>query len=203
MVATHKALVGRRRHEEVRRAILTAAAAELADVGAERASLRSIARRVGVSHQALTYHFADRRAVLTAVAVDGFIRLTADITDALAQVPADVPVGEHAIAVGATYVAFAREHPALFTLMLGSTQVDDADPELVDKRLQVWNLLLQTAAQESDYGWGGGVEPPYMALLAWTVVHGLATLDRAIPQAADVANLLRILNGAIIRPDKD
>ncbi|WP_185757103.1 TetR/AcrR family transcriptional regulator [Nocardia bhagyanarayanae] len=182
---------------------MTAAAAELADVGAERASLRSIARRVGISHQALTYHFADRRAVLTAVAVDGFTRLTADIADALAQVPTDVPLGEHAIAVGATYVAFAREHPALFTLMLGSTQVDDANAELVDKRLQIWNLLLQTAAQESDRGWGGGVEPQYMALLAWTVVHGLATLDRSAPRAADVADLLRVLNGAIIRPDTD
>ncbi|MEU2031101.1 TetR/AcrR family transcriptional regulator [Nocardia amamiensis] len=193
----------RRRPEEVRREILDATAAELAEVGVDQASLRSIARRAGLSHQLVAHHFGDRRAVLTAAAVDGFDDLIARTADAVTQVPADVPLGEHAIAVGTTYVQFARERPALFALMLGSTQVDDLDPDLIDRRLRIWNLLLNTVTKESNNGWGGPVEPEYMALLAWTVVHGLATLGRANPHDTGVEDLLRTLNRAIIHPGNE
>lgn len=190
----------RRAASEVRSAILAATAAEITEVGAEKASLRSIARRVGISHQALSYHFADRQAVLTALAVDGFDQMAALMAEALANVPPNVPLGEHTIAAGATYVRFAREHPSLFILMLGSSQVDDADPDLISKRQEMWHLLLDTVTRESGEGWGGQVEPEYMALLAWTIVHGIATLGTFTHFDLGVEGLLRTFNRALIKP---
>jgi len=57
---------------DLRQAMIDAAAAALADAGAEHVSLRDVARRVGVSHAAPAHHFGDKAGMLTAVAVQGF-----------------------------------------------------------------------------------------------------------------------------------
>ncbi|ALG11300.1 TetR/AcrR family transcriptional regulator [Kibdelosporangium phytohabitans] len=191
--------MSRHRSAGVRQEILTAAAAELADVGAERASLRSIARRVGITHQAVAHHFADRRAVLTAVAVDGVNRLLSLATDAVARVPANVPLGARTAAIGAAYVRFARENRALFSLTLvGSTQVEDSNPDLVTAQARMWQFLLETVTEESDRGWGGPLDAQSLAIMAWTFTHGMATLDERLFGDFEVDDLMRTLDRAII-----
>ena len=61
---------------DVATALLREARHELAEHGAGGVSLRAVARRAGVSHAAPKHHFGDRAGLLTAVAVDGFERLT-------------------------------------------------------------------------------------------------------------------------------
>ena len=55
-------------HGDLRAALLTAAEAELAERGVEAFSLRSVAKRAGVSHAAPYRHFKDREALLSALA---------------------------------------------------------------------------------------------------------------------------------------
>ncbi|MCQ4121359.1 TetR/AcrR family transcriptional regulator [Rhodococcus tibetensis] len=192
-----------RRRSRVRADILAAAAAEISEAGVEKASLRAIARRVGISHQALSYHFTDRRAVLTALAVDGFRQLVALSADAVEQVESDAPLGHRAAAIGIAYVRFAERNRPLFTLMLGSAQIDPTDEELVAARLAMWILLLATATTENDNGWGGSADPETMAILAWMIVHGMATIGDLIPTDVDPGDLVLILNRAIaIREDR-
>jgi AcrR family transcriptional regulator len=52
---------------DLRQALLDAAVATLDEVGADRLSLREVARRAGVSHAAPAHHFTDKAGLLTAV----------------------------------------------------------------------------------------------------------------------------------------
>ena len=97
--------------EAYRHGNLPAAAAEAAMAlvvadGHERLSLRAVAQRVGVAHRSLYNHFADREALLDAVAEQGYHRL------AEALEPATTREG-----FVAAYVRFALDNPALYRLM--------------------------------------------------------------------------------------
>jgi AcrR family transcriptional regulator len=57
--------------------LLTAAEAALAQRGMEGYSLRSVAKRAGVSHAAPAHHVGDVQGLLTALATEGFRRFIA------------------------------------------------------------------------------------------------------------------------------
>src|SRR2546428_5567598 len=59
-------------HGNLRTALLRAAGERLEKQGITALSLREAARRVGVSHNAPYRHFADREALLAALAAQGF-----------------------------------------------------------------------------------------------------------------------------------
>ena len=62
-------------HGDLRAALLAEAAAMIAEGGAASVTMRAIGRRLGVSRAAAYRHFADKTALLVAVATDGFNRL--------------------------------------------------------------------------------------------------------------------------------
>lgn len=117
---------------------------------------RAIARRVGITHQSVAHHFADRRALFTAVAVQRFDTLHAEHTRALEQLPGNAPLGEAVATLGQVCVRFARDHSAAVGLMMGSRLVDNKAPELVAART-AWELHMRTVSDAADDGWGGGV----------------------------------------------
>jgi len=69
-------------HGDLRAVILTEAARLVAERGADRVSLRELARGAGVSHAAPAHHFTDRRGLFTALATQGFQLLAAALVDA-------------------------------------------------------------------------------------------------------------------------
>jgi AcrR family transcriptional regulator len=108
--------------EDGLRRTLVAAALEILEVEGAEPSLRAVARAAGVSAMAPYRHFADKAALLAAVASRGFETLR----DALAEAD-DQPDADQALyAQGVAFVAFARRHPALFRLMYGP-QYGNAD----------------------------------------------------------------------------
>jgi AcrR family transcriptional regulator len=58
-------------HGNLRRALLDEALATIRTEGVDGLTLREIGARLGVSRTALYRHFADKRALLTAVAIEG------------------------------------------------------------------------------------------------------------------------------------
>jgi len=60
---------------DLRRRILDASAALLESDGLAALSLREVARRAGVSHQAPYHHFKDRESILAELVTEGFERL--------------------------------------------------------------------------------------------------------------------------------
>ena len=63
-------------HGDLRRAIVKAALEILRETQSLEFSLRELARRAGVSHNAPYKHFADKRELLAAVSAAGFETLT-------------------------------------------------------------------------------------------------------------------------------
>ena len=92
-------------HGDLRPALLRAAAKILEKEGSDAVSLRDLARRAGVSHTAPYRHFPDRRALLAALAEEGFAQLAAELEGR--------PWREQAVA----YVRFAIANPERFRLM--------------------------------------------------------------------------------------
>ncbi len=76
-------------HGDLRRALVAAARALLEESGPEALSLRDVARRVGVSHNAPYRHFPTKQALLAAVAAEEFAALSAR----MAAVPAAPGLG--------------------------------------------------------------------------------------------------------------
>lgn len=104
-------------HGDLRAALVRAAAAEIERGGYENLSLRELAESLGVSRAAPYRHFTDRRALLAAVAADGFERLTAAYREATSS--GKTPRARLA-AAGRGYLKFAAERPQTFRLMFVS-----------------------------------------------------------------------------------
>lgn len=192
-------------HADVRGALRAATLREIDDVGLDRASLRSIGRRVGMSHQAIAYYFADRTALFTAVAITGWTTLADEVEAAVdRQRPEaqDAVPGASVVAVGRSYLRFAREHRSLFGLMFASEVLDPDDPDLVTAQTRVWLLHLRTVEGEVRRGWGGGVRADSLALATFSLGHGLVSIERDLPlvvrAGANVDDVLEVVNRAII-----
>jgi AcrR family transcriptional regulator len=94
------------RHGNLKSAALKAATRLVAAAGHEQLSLREVAEAVGVAHRSLYNHFADREALLDAVATEAYTRLAAILVKA--ETPQDYT---------AKYVRFALANRALYALM--------------------------------------------------------------------------------------
>ncbi|MFJ6026613.1 TetR/AcrR family transcriptional regulator [Pseudarthrobacter sp. NPDC092424] len=155
-------------HGDLRSALL-AAAIESLEAG-EPFSLRAAARKAGVSPTAPYRHFADRKALDSAVAIEGFKDLRADLTAALAGQAEPRAPEEVFTALGVAYVAFALRRPAVFRLMFGN-ECDDADSE----RVQAAGDLHQVLTRAIE-GLFPDANVPGLSTALWSMAHGLAFL---------------------------
>jgi len=163
-------------HGDLRRALLAAAEAELAEKGVEGFTLRGCAKRAGVSHAAPAHHFKDAAALLTALAAEGFTRF---ITAMEKRRDAETTPRRRLIGCGLGYLDFARANPALFGLMFSSKRPDHDDPELGKVARRSFSVLTEAVCAVS--GADPLVDRSAMldAMTTWSVVHGLAHLSLA------------------------
>jgi AcrR family transcriptional regulator len=193
-------------HGALRAALLAAAEAELSEAGIERFSLRSVAKRAGVSHAAPAHHFGDTRGLLTALAAEGFERFLATQRAREAEAPPRQP--DRLVAAGLGYIEFALAHPALYRLMFASERPDFAASPLVEAARAAYGHLIENVAEIR--GADPTDDPAGMTdvTAAWAIVHGLADLlqagrlsflcSLAAPEreAAMAAIIRRVLPGA-------
>ena len=104
-------------HGDLRRAIVDAALEILRETQSLEFSLRELARRAGVSHNAPYKHFADKRELLTAVSAAGFELLAKRMTSEIASLRRP---REQLFAMLRAYIDHGVENPALYSLMFGS-----------------------------------------------------------------------------------
>src|SRR5271167_1995017 len=95
-------------HGNLRKSLLDAAVALIGEVGPRAFTLREVARRAGVSHNAPYRHFSGKDEILLAVAGEGFDRLAAVMLKAIS--PARSP-HERLVLCGCGYVDFALRWP--------------------------------------------------------------------------------------------
>lgn len=141
------------------RAALIDAAETLLDAGGD-VSLREAARLAGVSPTAAYRHFADKDALLAALAVRGFQEFARALGEAAARDP-----GHELAARGRAYIRFALARPGRFRLMFGPLLARSADhPELRETSRRTF-AAIENATGDTDE-----------ALRRWGMVHGLAHL---------------------------
>ena len=138
-------------HGDLRGAVLEEAGKILEAEGLGALSLREVARRAGVSHNAPYRHFPDRDRLLAALVAEGFQMFA----DELAKRPRRE--------MGEAYVEFALAHPQRFRLMFGGTV------KLENRDRRAYEALLQSFSDLGD-------DAQYAAAAAWSLVHGLAQL---------------------------
>ena len=162
-------------HGDLRRALLEAAEIELAEKGPEGFTLRGCAKRAGVSHAAPAHHFGDVAGLLSALAAEGFERF---LKTTSARMNAADPGDARArlVAMGLSYIEFARANPALFSLMFSSRKADFQEDRLQRAATASFEQLV------AGVGAVAGVDPlttregRRQLAATWAIVHGLAHL---------------------------
>jgi AcrR family transcriptional regulator len=173
-------------HGDLRAVILAEAARLVAERGADRISLRELARGAGVSHAAPTHHFTDRRGLFTALATQGFQLLAAALVEARPW------FADAALA----YVRFAIEHPGHYQVMFNKSLLDSSDAELAAAEAAAAAELSRGVATLRDPN--ARADPAGAQLAAWSLVHGFSTLwlndavNTAVKQADPADTVMRI-----------
>lgn len=168
-------------HGDLRNALVDAAVSLVVAKGAEGFSLREAARAVGVSPAAAYRHFADKDALLAAVAFAGFRRLARSMRAAAARKSrsGDVRVRAAAAfaAVGEAYVEFAVEQPSLFRVMFGPwCQLAQGLPEEMNEEDDPYLGLVQILDGLVAVGVIPAERRAGAELPSWSMVHGFASL---------------------------
>lgn len=153
-------------HGDLRAALVRAALELLEEGGTGGISLRAVARHAGVAASAPYRHYADRDALLSAVAAVGYRELAAYLA---AAHPAPATPDDLA-AVAVAYVQFALERPALFRVMFGEP-CDRDSTERVAATEAISAYVAAIVRQAFP-----GADPAALATAVWALVHGLAFL---------------------------
>jgi AcrR family transcriptional regulator len=161
-------------HGDLRKALLEAAEQELTDKGFEAFTLRGVAKRAGVSHAAPAHHFKDTNALLTALAAVAAERFYHAMKDRQAAAKKDAR--SQFIASGMGYIDFAVGNQALFRLMFGSDRPDSSDPEVAKHARAGFMVLVEDVARLRGFNPMERDEGRLDVAVAWSLVHGIATL---------------------------
>jgi AcrR family transcriptional regulator len=149
--------------------------------GIEAVTLRACAKRVGVSPSAAFRHYVDKRALLTAFAARALNQL-ADAMETAKQRAHDAG-GDAFHAVGMAYVAFALEKPAFFRAMWREETIYSQDADYLGAAQRLAGYLKEGFVRTLDDQDPDTFSP--QELLAWSSVHGLASLFIDGPVARD------------------
>jgi len=140
--------------------------------GLEAVTLRASAKIVGVSPSSAFRHYADKRSLLTAFATKALHQLANSMASAkdYATQTGDDPF----LAVGLAYVEFGIDKPAFFRAMWNEETIYTNDEKYIFATQQL-SLHLQGGFGETLED----IDPESISsheLLAWSSVHGLASL---------------------------
>jgi len=160
-------------HGNLREALLEAAIRLIAEVGPAGFTLREVARRAGVSHNAPYRHFRDRDDLMAAVASQGFRELTQAMVHAAERQSSAFDRLKQA---GLAYVTFALRRPEHFTVMFDAPMSTAKHPDSAQATEQAFGTLVNLVKSYRDEGRLPSGDPRDLALLAWSMVHGIAKL---------------------------
>jgi AcrR family transcriptional regulator len=164
--------------DRLRDEILDAATALLLETGHARSvSIRSVARRVGVTPPSIYLHFVDKDALLDAVCARYFEKLDVEMQRVASEYTSPVEVLR---AQGLTYVRFATETPELYRIATmgewrsGSTIDMTLDTSAFQHMRDTVQMLVEDGVYLRD-------DPTTVALEIWSAAHGVAAMLIAKP----------------------
>jgi AcrR family transcriptional regulator len=140
-------------------------------------------RRRDVGDGAPYRHFANRDALLAAVAADGFERFR----DTLVAAQDEARENEVFLQTCLAYLEFARANRGVYRLMFASQLLREADDEALDRAASAaFDFLLEGVAKTAP-----AERVRATAVWIWSTLHGLAMLEAeglaGGPAGADVS----------------
>jgi AcrR family transcriptional regulator len=161
-------------HVNLHKTLLDAAVALIGEVGPRAFTLREVARRAGVSHNAPYRHFTSKDDLLVAVAAEGFDRLRDTMLKT--SVHATSP-RERLELCGCGYVKFALQWPnhllVMFEIPLDAREAGGLNLETGRNAFKVLLDCISATQQSACLPPG---DPLPLAWTAWSLVHGIAKL---------------------------
>lgn len=155
----------------LRDTVLRAAVDHIAECGPDSLSFRQVAAAAGVSHQAPYHHFADRRGIFQAIALEGFVMFAAALR--AAEQGDDL---DPSTALLQAYVDFALEHKGHFRVMFRADLVGIGEhPDLAAVADESFDVLVDHVSRVLGPK-ASVADIRDRVVTMWSVAHGLATL---------------------------
>lgn len=168
---------------DLKEACVREARAVIAEHGIEQLSLRDVARRLGVSHQAPYRHYPSRDHLLAEVIRRCFQAFARHLDDRPRN---DDPMGDLE-ALGRRYLDYASRHPLEYRLMFGTPWPDAAHEDLAADATHAFDVLRAVLRRLHGDGAAQRAAVDLDAMFIWSTMHGLATLG-----PSDVMRHLRL-----------
>jgi len=161
-------------HGDLRRALLDEAVRTIQMDGLHALTLRAVGQRLKVSRTALYRHFADKSALLSAVAGEGFVMLRTQLAAAWEAGGGGVAGFDE---MGRAYVRFAVANPSHYRVMFGGFVAErEPDPELAREATAAFQTLVDAIVAQQQAGLLRRDPPQRLADYIWSIVHGIAML---------------------------
>lgn len=161
--------------DRLKETLIDEAFAVIEEKGVEGLSLREVARRLGVSHQAPYKHFPSRDHILAAVVARCFAEFAAHLEARPARSDPFEDLGE----MGLAYLEYARLNPLKYRLMFNSPLPEGAEhKEMLDQAQHGFALLRDRLRTMTLRDPGGAISEPekHDALFILSTLHGFASL---------------------------
>jgi AcrR family transcriptional regulator len=139
-------------------------ALELLEQDASSLSMRNLAERLGIKAPSLYKYFPDKEALELALIQEGSREMKLE----LEKVAQSKDIKKTFFAVSQSYLQFARQHPALYTLMMTKL----SSPNGAGKDL--WNFVLTLVSEVTKQRDDTAATVAY-----WAFLHGYSVLERS------------------------
>lgn len=158
-------------HGNLKAVLIKAAFQVIGKLGVDGLTLREIARRAGVSHNAPYRHFKSKEDLLAALATDSLRQLTGSVREAVeAEAKKDLRLRTAARA----YLEYALKNPARFSLTFHAAFDRESYPEYVAAYTESLALLAELIQVHLK-----DVDTELASELIWSSVHGISELGLA------------------------
>ena len=158
---------------DLKDACVTAAHAVIAEHGVEKLSLRDVARKLNVSHQAPYKHYASRDHLLAEVIRRCFVRFS----DALKARDRSADTKQDIHALGISYLQFALQNPLEYRLMFGTPWPEAAaQPDMLADARYSFDVLRQALQPLFPQSTNPPEAVDAAAMFVWSTLHGLASI---------------------------
>jgi len=182
-------------HGDLAESLLDAVDEVASEFGLEAVTLRACAKRVGVAPSSAFRHYADKRTMMTAFATRALQQLSTAMSQAYSEA---FEAGENAFfAVSMAYISFALDKPAFFRAMWRQESIYSSDEAYIAAEHELTRYLQSGFADTLE-----DADPHDLnsqELLAWSSVHGLASLfvDGSLAKGASEKSKLELARAMV------
>jgi len=162
-------------HGDLKNTLIQAGVEILSEEGVGGLSLRKVAQRAGVSHNAPYFHFADKQALIAAISTEGYRSLYEQLIVIRETYQADPR--RQLVEAAFMYLRFAQTRPAHFKVTFSNAvEREEAYPDLVEMADNLISELIKIVGDCQKTGILHPAPVGAMAVSVWSAVHGFTSL---------------------------